>query len=75
MILFISGSSSVSTCPSGSSPPPVGASLFILGGITKLSIDKIARAALPFIIINIIMLYVLTYMPDLTLWLPRAVLR
>jgi len=55
--------------------PPVGASLFILGGITKLSIDKIARAALPFIIVNIIMLYVLTYMPDLTLWLPRAVLR
>ena len=55
--------------------PPVGASLFILGGITKLSIDKIARAAFPFIIVNIIMLYALTYMPDLTLWLPRAVLR
>ncbi|MCX5736031.1 MAG: TRAP transporter large permease subunit [candidate division NC10 bacterium] len=55
--------------------PPVGASLFILGGITKLSIDKIARAAIPFLIVNIIMLYVLTYMPDLTLWLPRAVLR
>jgi len=55
--------------------PPVGASLFILGGITKLSIDKIARAALPFLIVNIIMLYVLTYMPDLTLWLPRMVLR
>jgi C4-dicarboxylate transporter DctM subunit len=55
--------------------PPVGASLFILGGITKLSIDKIARAAFPFLIVNIIMLYALTYMPDLTLWLPRAVLR
>jgi tripartite ATP-independent transporter DctM subunit len=55
--------------------PPVGASLFILGGITKLSIDKIARAAFPFIIVNIIMLFVLTNMPNLTLWLPRLVLK
>jgi tripartite ATP-independent transporter DctM subunit len=55
--------------------PPVGASLFILGGITKLSIDKIARAAFPFIVVNIIMLFVLTNMPNLTLWLPRLVLK
>jgi tripartite ATP-independent transporter DctM subunit len=55
--------------------PPVGASLFILGGITKLSIDKIARAAFPFIVVNIIMLFVLTNVPNLTLWLPRLVLK
>lgn len=55
--------------------PPVGACLFIIGGLTKLSVEKIARAALPFIIANILILFVMTYSPDLVLWLPRAVLK
>jgi tripartite ATP-independent transporter DctM subunit len=55
--------------------PPVGASLFIIGGLTKLSIDKIARACLPFIVINIIVLFWLTYNPAIVMWLPKLLLR
>ena len=55
--------------------PPVGASLFIIGGLTKLSIDKIARACLPFIVINIIVMFWLTYNPAVVMWLPRLLLR
>ncbi len=55
--------------------PPVGASLFIIGGLTKLSVDKIARACLPFIIVNIIVLFWLTYNPAVVMWLPRLLFR
>jgi C4-dicarboxylate transporter, DctM subunit len=55
--------------------PPVGACLFIIGGITKLSVERIARAALPFIIANIVILFMMTYSPTVVLWLPRAVLK
>jgi len=55
--------------------PPVGASLFIIGGLTKLSIDKIARASLPFLVVNIVVLMFLTYTPGLVMWLPRLLLR
>jgi len=55
--------------------PPVGACLFIIGGLTKLSVEKIARAALPFIAANIVILFLMTYLPDLVMWLPRAVLK
>jgi tripartite ATP-independent transporter DctM subunit len=55
--------------------PPVGASLFIIGGLTKLSIDKIARACLPFIVVNILILFWLTYAPGLVMWLPRLVFK
>jgi C4-dicarboxylate transporter DctM subunit len=55
--------------------PPVGASLFIIGGLTKLSVDKIARACLPFIVINIIVLFWLTYNPALVMWPVKVLLR
>ena len=55
--------------------PPVGASLFIIGGLTKLSIDKIARACLPFIVVNVLILFWLTYNPSVVMWLPRLVFK
>jgi len=55
--------------------PPVGASLFIIGGLTKLSIDKIARACMPFLVVNILVLFWLTYNPALVMWLPKLLLR
>jgi tripartite ATP-independent transporter DctM subunit len=55
--------------------PPVGACLFIIGGLTKLPVERIARAALPYIVANIIVLFAMTYTPDLVLWLPRLILK
>jgi len=41
--------------------PAGGASLFIIGGLTKLSIDKIARACMPFLVVNILVLFLADY--------------
>lgn len=51
--------------------PPVGASLFIASGIAKLPLAKIFRAVLPFIIVNIAILLLITFVPQLVMWLPN----
>lgn len=52
--------------------PPVGVNLFTIHGITRIPLWTIAKGALPFLIIQIIMLYLVYYLPQLTLWLPRT---
>jgi len=52
--------------------PPFGLILFTLNGILpKYSILTIARATLPFFIPIFVMIYLLMFLPDLALWLPR----
>jgi tripartite ATP-independent transporter DctM subunit len=50
--------------------PPVGMCLNVASAISKLSIGTIFRAALPFLLANIITLISITYIPQLSLWLP-----
>lgn len=52
--------------------PPVGILIFITSQIAKVSIESVTRAVLPFLILNTVVLFVLTFVPDLTLALPRA---
>jgi len=51
--------------------PPVGLCLFVACGITKLSIERISRAVIPFLAIEIVVLLITTYLRPVTLWLPR----
>lgn len=51
--------------------PPVGSGLFIASSITKVSIGSLVKALWPFLIISIIVLFILTYIPALSLWLPN----
>jgi len=53
--------------------PPVGVSLYIAGSIANKDVIYVTKASLPFIIIQIAVLFMLTYMPDFVLWLPRTV--
>ena len=53
--------------------PPVGLCLYVLCGITKLSLEKVSRAVLPFLFVEIAALGLITYVPFLSLVLPRAV--
>jgi len=53
--------------------PPVGLCLYVLCGITKLSLERISRAILPFLVVEVIALGLITYVPFLTLVLPRLV--
>ncbi|CAB5088060.1 TRAP-type C4-dicarboxylate transport system, large permease component [Olavius algarvensis associated proteobacterium Delta 3] len=50
--------------------PPMGVSLYITGAIANKSLFYVSRAVIPFIIIQLLVLAVMTYMPDLVLWLP-----
>jgi tripartite ATP-independent transporter DctM subunit len=51
--------------------PPVGACLFVLCSVTGERLERIARALWPFIVAETIVLFVIAYWSDLTLFLPR----
>ncbi len=51
--------------------PPVGLDLFVVSSITKISIDKIMRDVMPYLLALIAVLVILTWFPDIILFLPR----
>ncbi len=51
--------------------PPVGTVLFVGSAVAKLSLGVVTRAMMPFFIALFIVLLMVTYMPWLSLWLPR----
>jgi len=53
--------------------PPLGVSLYISGATVDRDIIYVARAVLPFLIIQIVILLILTFWADLVLMLPRMV--
>jgi C4-dicarboxylate transporter DctM subunit len=56
----------------GYTTPPMGVSLYITGAIANRDLVYVSRAVLPFVLIQIAVLFMMTYMPDLALWLPRV---
>ena len=52
--------------------PPFGLSLFVMKGIapTGTTMGEIYRAALPFIILNIVLMAFMIAFPNIVLWLP-----
>jgi tripartite ATP-independent transporter DctM subunit len=52
--------------------PPVGTVLFVGSAIAKLKIGVVARAMTPFFVALFVVLMMVTYLPWLSLWLPRA---
>ena len=52
--------------------PPMGVSLYITGSIANKDLIYISKAVIPFIAIQMIVLFIITYIPDVVLWLPRV---
>jgi tripartite ATP-independent transporter DctM subunit len=50
--------------------PPVGTSLFICAKSANITIEKMYKAILPFLVPLIIVLFLITYVPGLVTWLP-----
>lgn len=50
--------------------PPVGLNLFVTAGITGMSVMEVVRAALPWLSVLLAFLVLVTYVPQLSLWLP-----
>jgi C4-dicarboxylate transporter DctM subunit len=53
--------------------PPVGINLYVVQGLrTRGKIDDVIIGAAPFVVTMLVMLALLSYWPELALWLPRA---
>lgn len=52
--------------------PPMGGCLLIVSTVTGLNYWQLARAVIPFVIVEILVLGVLVFVPDISLFLPRA---
>ncbi len=57
-------------CGIGLLTPPVGAVLFIGTAVGKVSMERVVKATLPFYICMIVVLMLLTFIPEISLWLP-----
>jgi C4-dicarboxylate transporter DctM subunit len=53
--------------------PPVGLNLYVLSTISNAPIGEVIRGILPFLILLLIVLGIITYVPALTMWLPGLV--
>ncbi|ADY13431.1 TRAP transporter large permease [Sphaerochaeta globosa] len=59
----------------GQVTPPFGVCLFIIGDVSKVSLNKMYKAILPFIIPLVIVLFMCTYIPEVVTWLPTKLLQ
>ncbi|ACD95538.1 TRAP transporter large permease [Trichlorobacter lovleyi] len=51
--------------------PPVGLNLYVASGITKMGITELTVAVLPWLIAMVGFMLLVTYVPEISLWLPR----
>lgn len=51
--------------------PPMGLVLFVSSSVSGLKVETIAKATLPFLAAEIVVIFLITYFPALTLTLPR----
>jgi C4-dicarboxylate transporter DctM subunit len=52
--------------------PPVGLNLYVSSGITKMGITELTVAVLPWLFTMLVFLVLITYVPAISLWLPRT---
>jgi C4-dicarboxylate transporter DctM subunit len=54
--------------------PPVGLNLFVASGITGSSIKEVVKAVMPWFFVIFIGLMLITYVPEISLWLPNIMM-
>ena len=52
----------------------MGYSLFVGSAISGLSIEEIAKGMVPFFLVDVGMLMLVTFVPWVTLWFPRLII-
>ena len=62
----------VLNCGIGLLTPPVGAVLFIGSAVGKTPLEKVVKATLPFYLCMIVTLLLISYVPDISLLLPKV---
>lgn len=56
----------------GSVTPPVGVAFFTAGAIANVRLEKVAVAMLPYLVALFVLLFILIVIPDITMFLPKA---
>ncbi|MGE5575603.1 MAG: TRAP transporter large permease [Syntrophothermus sp.] len=51
--------------------PPLGVNLFVGCGIAQITIERLVKAIWPFLLASIVVLFLITYIPGLVMWLPK----
>ncbi|MGL5972305.1 MAG: TRAP transporter large permease [Oscillospiraceae bacterium] len=51
--------------------PPVGSVLFVSCGISKITIEKVAKMLVPYLAALLVILLLITFIPEVSLFLPR----
>ena len=59
----------------GSLTPPVGVNIFVTAAISKAPVMAVARACMGFIWILILVLLLISYIPQIVLWIPQMLYR
>jgi tripartite ATP-independent transporter DctM subunit len=60
----------VLNCGIGLLTPPVGAVLFIGSAVSKVPMERVVKATLPFYLCMILTLLMVTFIPQISLWIP-----
>ncbi|MGB4584163.1 MAG: TRAP transporter large permease subunit [Rhodoferax sp.] len=53
--------------------PPVGLNLFVTSGVTGMNLVQVTKAALPWLMVLLVFLVIITYIPQITLFLPDMI--
>ena len=53
--------------------PPVGLNLYVASGITKMGISELTVAVMPWLLTMLGFLMIVTYIPQISLWLPNLI--
>lgn len=53
--------------------PPFGLNLFVATGVTGDPLSVVTKGIWPFIIVSLVTLALITYIPEISLWLPRQI--
>ena len=61
----------VCCCEIGFQTPPLGENLFIASGIADVTIEVTSLKAVPFSIVAVIAVFLIAFIPEISLWLPR----
>lgn len=59
----------------GLATPPVGTSLFICAKQSKIPIENMYKAILPFLVPLLIVLFMITFIPEIVMWLPNLIIK
>lgn len=55
----------------GLATPPMGLVLFVASSVSGERVESISRAILPFLAVEVLVIFLITYIPALSMWIPR----